>query len=163
MEDALVAVAPAHRASPRLRRRIYSRQDDSRRYVRHHVEHRLRHPRHRRSGHASGRPRMATPSASPRCMEHPDRPAVRSTIMTTSRWPWPDSMDGVLAAPDSHRVLFENEHTRVLEVTIAPGEREPAHTHRWPRVSWLEPEGPHSVENIDARSYGALRIELKQF
>ena len=117
--------------------------------------------------------------------------------MTTSGWPWPDSMDGVLAAPDSHRVLFENEHTRVLEVTIAPGEREPAHTHRWPsvmvvhqpariryytgdvltftspeqplpaegapRASWLEPEGPHSVENIDARSYGALRIELKQF
>jgi hypothetical protein len=31
-----------------------------------------------------------------------------------------------------------------------------------PRVSWLEPEGPHSVENIDGRVYGAFRIELKQ-
>lgn len=116
-------------------------------------------------------------------------------MTTTSRWPWPDSLDAVLAAPDSHRVLFENEHTRVLEVTIAPGEREPEHTHRWPsiivvhqpariryytgdalaftsperpspaesgpRASWLEPEGPHSVENIDHRGYGAFRIELK--
>jgi len=31
-----------------------------------------------------------------------------------------------------------------------------------PRVSWLDPEGPHSVENIDGHPYGALRIELKQ-
>jgi hypothetical protein len=29
------------------------------------------------------------------------------------------------------------------------------------RVSWLEPEGPHSVENIDERRYHAIRIELK--
>jgi hypothetical protein len=89
----------------------------------------------------------------------------------------------------------ENEATRVLEVTIAPGEREPVHTHRWPsvlvihrpariryytgdvltfaapaqpppaaqpRVGRLEPEGPHSVENIDGHVYGAFRIELKQ-
>src|SRR5262245_11823712 len=52
-----------------------------------------------------------------------------------SPWPWPDSLDAVLAAPSSHRVLFENEHTRVLEVTIAPGEREPEHTTRG-RASW---------------------------
>jgi predicted metal-dependent enzyme (double-stranded beta helix superfamily) len=29
------------------------------------------------------------------------------------------------------------------------------------RVSWLEPEGPHSVENIGARRYHAIRVELK--
>jgi quercetin dioxygenase-like cupin family protein len=29
------------------------------------------------------------------------------------------------------------------------------------RVSWLEPEGPHSVENIDQRRYHAIRVELK--
>ena len=44
-------------------------------------------------------------------------------------WPWPDSLDAVVAAPGSHRVVLENELTRVLEVTIAPGEREPEHTH----------------------------------
>jgi hypothetical protein len=29
------------------------------------------------------------------------------------------------------------------------------------RVSWMEPEGPHSVENIDSRRCRAIRIELK--
>ncbi len=29
------------------------------------------------------------------------------------------------------------------------------------RVRWMEPEGPHSVENIDDRRYHAIRIELK--
>jgi hypothetical protein len=109
--------------------------------------------------------------------------------------PWPESLDAVVAAPGSHRVVFENERTRVLEVIIGPGEREPEHTHRWPsvmvvdrpariryytgdtltftspeqpspaepgaRVSWLDPEGPHSVENIDGHLYGAFRIEFK--
>jgi len=49
-------------------------------------------------------------------------------------WPWPDALDAVVAASGSHRVVLENELTRVLEVNIAPGEREPEHTHRWPSV-----------------------------
>ncbi len=118
------------------------------------------------------------------------------TAKEPGAWPWPDSLDAVVAAPGSHRVVLENETTRVLEVTIAPGAREPEHTHRWPsvmvvhqpariryytgatltftspeqltaaaqgpRVSWLDPEGPHSVENIDGHAYEAFRIELKQ-
>jgi hypothetical protein len=59
---------------------------------------------------------------------------MESTTKKPSRWPWPDSLDAVLAAPDSHRVLSENDRTRVLEVIIAPGEREPEHTHRWPSI-----------------------------
>jgi hypothetical protein len=47
---------------------------------------------------------------------------------------WPNSLDAVVAAAGSHRVIFENRVTRVLEVTITPGEREPEHTHRWPSV-----------------------------
>ena len=47
-------------------------------------------------------------------------------------WPWPDPLDAVVAASGSHRVVLENETTRVFEVIIAPGEREPEHTHRWP-------------------------------
>jgi hypothetical protein len=31
-----------------------------------------------------------------------------------------------------------------------------------PLVRWMEPEGPHSVENIDQHRYHAIRIELKQ-
>jgi hypothetical protein len=33
---------------------------------------------------------------------------------------------------------------------------------RGPRVSWLDPEGPHSVENIDDHVDGAFRIEFKR-
>jgi len=29
------------------------------------------------------------------------------------------------------------------------------------RVRWMEPEGPHSVQNIDQRRYHAIRVELK--
>jgi hypothetical protein len=29
-----------------------------------------------------------------------------------------------------------------------------------PRVQWMDPEGPHSVENIDQHRYHAVRIEL---
>jgi hypothetical protein len=115
--------------------------------------------------------------------------------MTTPQlWPWPNTMDALVAAPDSHRVLFENDRVRVLDVLIEPGTREPEHTHRAPsvmlidepahiryyvgdelrfesasaaesapgvRVRWMNPEGPHAVENLDERRYHAIRIELK--
>jgi len=53
-------------------------------------------------------------------------------------WPWPDSLDAVCGAPDSHRILFENEAVRVLEVTIAADHKEPWHTHRWPSVMLID-------------------------
>lgn len=56
-------------------------------------------------------------------------------------WPYPDSLDAVAAAPKFHRVLFENERVRVLEVTVGPHEREPVHTHRWPSVLYKEQVG----------------------
>jgi len=40
------------------------------------------------------------------------------------RW-WKPELDAVTAAPNNHKVLFENDEVRVLEVTIAP------HTRRW--------------------------------
>jgi predicted metal-dependent enzyme (double-stranded beta helix superfamily) len=111
-----------------------------------------------------------------------------------SGWSWPAELDALIAAPGSHRLLFENERVRVLEVVIEPGTREPEHTHRWPSVmivdqpariryyehgvktfespasampqpapkaSWMDAEGPHSVENIDRSPYHALRVELR--
>jgi hypothetical protein len=45
-------------------------------------------------------------------------------------WNLPPSTDAVVAAPESHRVPFENEDVRVLGVTIVAGHREPEHTHR---------------------------------
>lgn len=110
-------------------------------------------------------------------------------------WPWEDALDAVVAAPESHKVLWENDDVRVLRVEIPAGVKEPAHTHRDPSVmmvyqptriryfgsdgdielespegarpasasepQWMEPEGLHAVENIDALAYKAYRIELK--
>jgi hypothetical protein len=49
-------------------------------------------------------------------------------------WRWPDSMDAQNAAPKNHKVLFENDHILLLEVTIQPGETENMHGHKWPSV-----------------------------
>jgi hypothetical protein len=46
---------------------------------------------------------------------------------------------------------------RVLEV-IEPGNREPEPSHR--RLTWRDPEGPHSVENIHTTRYHAFRVEI---
>lgn len=49
-----------------------------------------------------------------------------------------DSSDAVIAAPNSHRILLENEKVRVLEIIIPPGQKEPMHTHRWPSVMMID-------------------------
>lgn len=54
--------------------------------------------------------------------------------MHDSDWPWPEDLDALRAAPDSHALLLENDAVRVVEVVIEPGVREPMHTHRWPSV-----------------------------
>jgi len=52
-------------------------------------------------------------------------------------WEWPDSLDALAAAADFHRLVLENEHVRVLETRIAPGETTPLHTHRWPSTLYV--------------------------
>jgi hypothetical protein len=54
---------------------------------------------------------------------------------------WPESLDAVVAAPGNHKVLFENEQVRVLDVTVAPGESEPLHAHCRPSVLYVMSEG----------------------
>lgn len=68
---------------------------------------------------------------------------------------FPEGYDAVQAAPNSHRVIFENALVRVLEVTVPPsGTTEPMHHHRWPgffldwdtggktpHVRYLRPDG----------------------
>ena len=48
--------------------------------------------------------------------------------------PWPPSLDAVAAAPETHRVLFENDEVRVLDVVVPPKAKEPVHAHCWPSV-----------------------------
>ncbi len=50
---------------------------------------------------------------------------------------WPDSLDAVIAAPKHHKLMFENERVRILEVRIPPGDFVPVHTHRWPSAIYV--------------------------
>jgi catechol 2,3-dioxygenase-like lactoylglutathione lyase family enzyme len=54
-----------------------------------------------------------------------------------SRWPWPDELDALAAAPGNHLRLLENERVRVLETVIAVGTSTAVHTHRWPCVEYI--------------------------
>ena len=50
---------------------------------------------------------------------------------------WPDELDALIAAPEHHFLLFENEFVRVLDTTLPPGETVPLHTHRWPGTLYV--------------------------
>ena len=114
---------------------------------------------------------------------------------TGSRPPYipgtPEELDAVIAAPDNHEIVFENDRVRVLRVTIQPGELEKEHTHKWesvftitsfPKLTnynekgepcaisedrregvpfWLGREGLHAVENHGDKPLEAIRVEIK--
>ncbi len=50
---------------------------------------------------------------------------------------WQDNLDAMTAAPDHHEVLLENEHVRVLDSRVRPGDVTPVHTHRLPGVLYI--------------------------
>jgi hypothetical protein len=55
---------------------------------------------------------------------------------------WDPALDAVAAAPANHKVLFENDNLRVLEVNLA-AEEEPVHHHRWRSIFVLDQvQGP---------------------
>jgi hypothetical protein len=55
---------------------------------------------------------------------------------------WPPELDALVASPQHHRLLMENEFVRVLDTYILPGEATNLHTHQWPAslyiVSWSD-------------------------
>jgi hypothetical protein len=52
-------------------------------------------------------------------------------------WPWPDSLDALVAAPAHHELLFEDQRVRVVHTRIPAGVVVPLHTHRWGGVAYL--------------------------
>ncbi len=65
-----------------------------------------------------------------------------------NRTEWPRELWPLEAAPEQHKLVFENEHIRVLRVENPPGGVAPAHVHIWPSVIiW---DAPSSVRVRDA-------------
>jgi quercetin dioxygenase-like cupin family protein len=59
-----------------------------------------------------------------------------------SVWPWADSLEALVAAPDNHKLIFETEEYRILHVTIIPGILDPIHTHKDKSVIWVTKISP---------------------
>ena len=100
----------------------------------------------------------------------------------------PVGIDPVIVSPDRFTVLLENEHVRIVEYVLLPGQRDQWHTHpakvsyvvtggtlritledgtsfsadeRAGTVSWAEPLGRHFVENVGESPVRILLIEIK--
>ena len=97
-------------------------------------------------------------------------------------------IDPVQVAPDNYKVLLENEHVRVLEMTVKAGETDNMHSHPSETVHFLQggkfrnhlPDGEtaeleppdgfvmwhegwtHRVENIGTSDIRAIIVESKQ-
>jgi hypothetical protein len=52
-------------------------------------------------------------------------------------WQWRESLDALIAAPEHHLLLLENDRVRVLDTRITPGATVPVQTHRWPSVLYV--------------------------
>ena len=73
----------------------------------------------------------------------------------------PASLDAVAAAPNSHRVLLEDDKIRVLRVEVAPGVTEPVHDHRWPSVMYFEQ--PQQITYITYKLINGKLVETERF
>ena len=70
-------------------------------------------------------------------------------------------MAAIVAAPASHRIIFENERIRMLKVIIAPGKTEPVHTHAWPSV--MRVEAPQPITYIAYELRDGKLVETRRF
>lgn len=58
------------------------------------------------------------------------------------QWDWPSSLDALVAAPAFHRLIFENDDMRILEVIVNPGQVDPVHTHKGKSIVWVVKSSP---------------------
>jgi hypothetical protein len=61
----------------------------------------------------------------------------RSRMLFMSQQEWPEELDALIAAPNHHILLFENESVRVLDTRVSPGHTVPLHAHRWPATHYI--------------------------
>ena len=98
------------------------------------------------------------------------------------------AQDVMVVAADHYKVLVDNANVRVVENTLAPGEKDSSHTHPagWYYVTkpgrmkivhedgksviweakageqgWMEAEGAHTSENVGATTMGFVLVEVK--
>lgn len=61
----------------------------------------------------------------------------KNPASTIQKWAWPDNLDAVIAAPENHKIIYEDINVRILQVICPPGKEEPVHTHRHKSTMWF--------------------------
>ena len=82
--------------------------------------------------------------------------AAKTPAITSCQWP--AELDAVAAAPKNHKVLLENDRVRVLDVTVAPGEREAVHAHCLPSVMYVMYEGIDRNYDAQGKLIGEQKV-----
>lgn len=74
-----------------------------------------------------------------------------------NEWKWPENLDALKAAPDNHKVVFEDDNMRVLAVILDGKKSEPVHTHKYKSVMWIsKPIVPCKINNYKKDEKGNL-------
>jgi hypothetical protein len=82
---------------------------------------------------------------------------VATFVLAQEKSDFPDRFDAFQAAPNSHKVLFENAFVRVLEVWTPVGTREPMHQNRWPSTFLTFDAGGRTTDGLCHRPDGTFR------
>lgn len=98
------------------------------------------------------------------------------------------AQDVLAVAPAHYKLLTENEHVRVVQNTLRPGEKDTMHTHpsgwyyvtqggsmkvvwadgrtelwtpKTGEAAWNKAEGPHTSQNVGAEPMSYILVEVK--
>jgi len=77
----------------------------------------------------------------------------------SKKWEWADNLDALIAAPDNHKVVYEDENVRILSVILDGKQSEPIHTHKWTSVMWIsKPITPCQINSYKKNENGQLVV-----
>lgn len=79
------------------------------------------------------------------------------------------TLDALTAAPDHHRLSYEDDQVRVLETQVLPGQTTPLHIHSWPSLNYVVSFAPfvrrdeHGDVVLDSREAGVELVAGQSF
>jgi len=84
-------------------------------------------------------------------------PQPIDTSSSSAKWVWPDSLDAMRAAPENHKLVYEDNDVRVLAVMLDGKKSEPIHTHKWKSIMWISKSiVPCKIDNYKKDDNGKL-------
>lgn len=86
-----------------------------------------------------------------------EKSIVQTEMQSPEKWEWSEDLDALKAAPDNHKVVYEDDNVRVLAVILDGKKSEPVHTHKWKSIMWIaKPIVPCQIINYKKDASGNL-------